>query len=68
MVTISRVQFHFAMVLAGHRVYVQGTSATPFRLLDALVEHGEKARLRDIELVHIHLEGDGKWNRPEYEG
>jgi len=53
---------------AGFKVFVHGTSSTPAELLRALLRYGKEASLRDVELLHIHLEGDGEWNDPEYEG
>lgn len=41
---------------------------TPYKLLNALLEHGTSAQLHDVELLHIHLEGEAKWNDPKYEG
>lgn len=64
----SHVRYVNTFVFAGYKVYVHGTSCTPYDLLEALVEHGTRAKLKDVELIHIHLEGDGKWNRPEYAG
>lgn len=53
---------------ADHKVYVHGTMATPFALLDALMKHGKDAQLKNVELIHLHLEGECNWNSPEYEG
>ena len=44
-----------APVRSGQRIFVHGGAATPQRLLDGLVEHA--ARLRDVELIHLHTEG-----------
>lgn len=51
------------LVESGHRVFVQGAAATPFRLISGLVEHAE--RLRDVEIIHLHTEGDAPYARPE---
>jgi 4-hydroxybutyrate CoA-transferase len=40
---------------SGNRVFVQGQSATPTVLLDAMVARA--AELRNVETVHLHLEG-----------
>ncbi|MHC4393921.1 MAG: acetyl-CoA hydrolase/transferase family protein [Planctomycetota bacterium] len=53
-----------ACVESGHRVFVQGAAATPTALLDGLLEHAD--RLRDVELIHLHVEGDCKHADPEY--
>jgi len=56
------------MFNVGYKVFVHGTSSTPFDLLEALMRHGKQAMLRDIELIHILVEGEAEWNNPEYEG
>jgi len=44
-----------AMIQSGHRVFVHGGAATPIRLLAELAV--QAPRLRDVELIHLHLEG-----------
>ena len=53
-------------VSSGDRVYVQGGCAVPFVLVDALVNRYKE--LRDVEIVHLHTEGDAAYTRPEMEG
>ncbi len=43
-------------VKSGQRVFVHGASATPLALLRALAARASE--LRDVELVHLHTEGD----------
>jgi len=50
------------------RVFVHGCAATPLALLEALAKHGVKAKLKDVELIHIHTEGPGICVQPQYEG
>jgi 4-hydroxybutyrate CoA-transferase len=45
------------LVKSGDRVFVHGGSAVPSVLLKALVERS--ADLEEVELVHLHLNGDG---------
>lgn len=33
-----------------------------------MTEHGKKAKLRNVEIMHIHTEGPGTYHKPEYEG
>jgi len=47
---------------------VHGCAATPLTLLDALAKHGLAARLKDVELIHIHTEGPAVCVEPEYDG
>ena len=44
------------LVQSGHRVFVHGAAATPQALLRALAARRDE--LRDVELVHLHTEGD----------
>jgi len=50
---------------SGMRVFVQGTSATPTPLLEALADRTD---LEDVRLYHLHLEGRLRFVEPEYEG
>lgn len=53
-----------AAVRPGNRVFVHGGAATPQVLLSSLVEDHE--RLRDVELIHLHTEGECKYADPKY--
>jgi acyl-CoA hydrolase len=48
---------------SGQRVFVQGQAATPTELLEAMVARA--GELKNVETVHIHLEGDAPHARPE---
>jgi acyl-CoA hydrolase len=48
---------------AGMRVFVQGASATPTPLLDAMVDRGE---LRGLRIYHLHLTGPLRFIEPEH--
>jgi len=50
------------------RVFVHGCAATPLTLLNALAKHGVEAKLKDVELIHIHTEGPGVCVEPEMDG
>lgn len=52
----------------GMRVFVHGCAATPLTLLSALAKHGVDAKLKDVELIHIHTEGPAIYVQPEYDG
>ena len=52
-----------AVVQSGFRVFIQGSSQTPTRLLKGLVHHAD--RLRDVELVFISVYGDIQVDKPE---
>src|SRR5690242_11888342 len=53
-----------SMVQPGHRVFVHGAAAVPTFLLNALVE--QAGRLKNVELVHLHLEGPVLHSKPEF--
>lgn len=52
------------VVQSGHRVFVQGSSQTPTRLLQGLASHA--GRLKNVELVFISVYGDIQVDKPEY--
>ena len=52
----------------GDYVYVHGAAATPLPLLESLAAHGKSEKLKDVNLIHIHTEGPGICQQPEYEG
>lgn len=53
---VSSAQEAVSHIRSGQRVFVHGCMATPHRLLSALYDNSD--RLKDVELIHIHLEGD----------
>src|SRR5512146_1688137 len=52
-----------AGIRSGDQVYVQMASAAPTVLLDALVSRAPE--LRDVSVIHLHLEGPGPHLAPE---
>ncbi len=52
-----------AGIESGQQIYVHSAAATPSVLLDALVARA--ADLRDVRVVHFHLEGPGPHLQPE---
>ena len=55
-----------SVIQSGQRVFVQGSAQTPLYLLRELAR--QSARLNDVELVFITVQGDIVVDRPEYEG
>jgi acyl-CoA hydrolase len=52
------------VIKSGDRIFVHGISATPVKLIEAMVErHNE---LRDVELIHLHTEGPAPYADEEY--
>lgn len=51
-----------AVVASENRVFIQGAAATPVELIDALTDRA--AELRDVEIVHLHTEGDAPYADP----
>ncbi len=49
-------------IKSGDRVFVQGQAATPMVLLEALTARANE--LRDVETVHLHLEGSAPHAHP----
>ena len=49
-------------------MFVHGCAATPHLLLNSLVNFGKASKLHEVELIHIHTEGDAIYTKPEYDG
>jgi acyl-CoA hydrolase len=50
---------------SGDQVYVHCAAAAPSVLLDALVERARAEDLRDVSVVHLHIEGPGPHLAPD---
>jgi 4-hydroxybutyrate CoA-transferase len=50
-------------VRSGDRVFVHGVAAAPHILIEALVARANE--LRDVEIVHLHTEGEARYSKPE---
>jgi 4-hydroxybutyrate CoA-transferase len=58
-------------VRSGMRVYIQGASAVPQALVDALAQRGQADAgdpLWNVEVVHLHTNGTAPYVEPRYEG
>ena len=51
-------------ISSGQRAFVHGCAATPLVLLNALYER--RAELENVELIHIHLEGEIPYNNNDF--
>lgn len=54
------------IVKSNQRVFVQGAAMTPLGLVQALCENAES--LENVELLHLHTEGEAPYARPEFTG
>jgi acyl-CoA hydrolase len=54
-----------SVIRSGQQIYVHCAAAAPSVLLDALVERARVEDLRDISVVHLHIEGPGPHLAPE---
>ncbi len=52
------------IIKSNDRVYLHGVSASPFKLIDAMVERAHE--LRNVELIHLHTEGEAAYARAEF--
>lgn len=52
------------LIKSNDRVLIHGVNAVPFKLVDAMVDRASE--LRNVEIVHIHTEGDAPYIKPEY--
>ncbi len=52
------------IIKSNDRIYIQAAAAAPQELMDALSDRHEE--LRNVEICHLHLEGEAKYANPEY--
>lgn len=52
------------MVKSGDRVFVHSVSMAPQQLINALTNRADE--LRDVEMVHLHIEGEAPYANPKY--
>lgn len=55
-----------SMVESNHRVFIHSVAAYPQLLVDTLVKRKEE--LQNVEIVHLHTEGNAVYTQPEYAG
>jgi acyl-CoA hydrolase len=56
--------FAASLIKSGDRVYIHGMAATPHVLIEAMVARAHE--LRNVEIIHMHTEGEAPYNREEY--
>lgn len=54
------------LVKSHERIFIHGAAATPVLLINALVQRHQE--LIDIEIIHLHTEGDISYAKPAYAG
>jgi len=52
------------LIKSGDRVLIHGVNAVPFSLVNAMVKRADE--LKNVEIVHIHTEGEAEYSKPEY--
>lgn len=52
------------VIKSNDRVYIHGVSASPYRLINAMVARSNE--LKNVELIHIHTEGKAVYAQPKY--
>lgn len=53
------------LIQSNNRVFIHSVAAAPVPLINAMVERAPE--LRNVEIVHLHTEGEAKYTLPEYE-
>ncbi|HEX2638922.1 MAG TPA: hypothetical protein VHL50_00040, partial [Pyrinomonadaceae bacterium] len=53
-----------ARIKSGDRVFIHGVAAAPRTLIRALIDRAPE--LRNVEIVHLHTEGEAPYSKPEY--
>ena len=51
------------VIKSNDRVYIQAAAAVPQRLINAMTARHEE--LRNVEVCHLHIEGDAPYANPE---
>lgn len=51
-------------IKSNNRVFIHSVAAAPLALIKALTSRSDE--LRDVELIHLHTEGDAPYSRPEF--
>lgn len=52
------------VIRSGDRVFIHGVAAAPAQLIDAMTRRAPE--LRDVEVVHLHTEGEAPYARAEF--
>lgn len=52
------------LINSGDRVYIHSVAAAPQPLIDAMTNRAPE--LEDVEVIHLHTEGDAPYAKPEY--
>lgn len=53
-----------AEITSGSRIFIHSVAAAPQILIDALCQRASE--LRDVQIVHLHTEGEASYTKPEY--
>jgi 4-hydroxybutyrate CoA-transferase len=53
-------------IKSNDRVFIHSVAAAPHILIDAMVRRAPE--LKNVEIMHLHTEGDAPYVKPEYEG
>jgi 4-hydroxybutyrate CoA-transferase len=51
-------------IRSGNHIFIHSVAAAPEALIEAMVARA--AELRDVQLYHLHTEGEASYSRPEY--
>lgn len=52
------------IIKSGEKIFLHGGAATPQKLVNALTDR--HTELKDIEITHMHTEGEARYAKPEY--
>jgi 4-hydroxybutyrate CoA-transferase len=53
-----------SVIASGNRVFIHSVAAAPRLLIEAMVRRASE--LRNVEIVHLHTEGEAPYAKPEY--
>ena len=65
---IIELKVNVVSAFLGMRIFVHGSACTPRLMLNALSDYALKSAIHDVELIHIHLDGEAKFAGEEFDG
>ena len=64
--SITSAEHALKVIKSGDKVYVHSVAGAPQHLLQEMVKLAD--HLQNVEIYHLHTEGDAPYTRPEFEG
>eukprot|EP00298_Acanthocystis_sp_HF-20_P023477 c3248_g1_i1.p1 GENE.c3248_g1_i1~~c3248_g1_i1.p1 ORF type:complete len:474 (+),score=187.38 c3248_g1_i1:61-1482(+) len=66
--TVTTVENAVSCVKSGNRVFIHSAAAAPQALIKGLIERGRSGELKNVEICHMHTEGNTDYAKEEFKG